>query len=191
LKLIKAYEEGLLIYYLDETSWNISCVRKYGWEQRGEKVLGGGPPTFQSVTAITTICYNGVGCTEIIRGSIDAAVFESFLHRFLTSIPETTPCAVIMDNASIHHVEAEAILNAAGHNLIYNAAYTPEANPIETVFGVWKERVEKECWKWEGEERFFEVVKDVLLHVEPEEIRRHIERVRSEVWPKIVSKSDL
>jgi transposase len=136
-------------------------------------------------------CSPTLEWTEIIRGSIDALVFESYIRRFIATLPANTRCAIVMDNARIHHVRTDEILQAAGDDVIYNAAYTPEANPIETVFGVWKSRVEKECWEWEGEGRFFEVVRDTLLHIETTEIRRHIERVRNEVWPRIVAREDL
>jgi transposase len=191
LTLMAAYDEGRFVIYLDETSWNVQCVRQYGWGLKGQPLLGESPPSFQSVTAITSISQNGVGYTEIIRGGIDAAVFESYIRRLLTSLPVGQRYAIVMDNATIHHVQTDQLLTDAGHKVIYNAAYSPEGNPIETLFGVWKSRVEKMCTRGEGEATFFEVVKDVLIHIEPEEVRPHIERVRRDVWPKIATRADL
>mmetsp|Transcript_14007 Transcript_14007/g.30730 ORF Transcript_14007/g.30730 Transcript_14007/m.30730 type:complete len:114 (-) Transcript_14007:25-366(-) len=44
-----------------------------------------------------------------------------------------------MDNASVHMLpEVKAAINAAGAYLLYSAPYSPDLNPIEKMFSVYK-----------------------------------------------------
>jgi transposase len=191
IKLAEAYRQGRFIIYLDETSWNSTCVRKYGWATKGDKGLGMMPPSFISFTAITTISQDGIGYSEMIRGSITAEVFRSFILRMIPHLPEEVQCVIVMDNASIHDVDVEATLMDHGHNVLFNAAYSPELNPIEKVFGVWKGHAEARTKKWEGEARFIEVVEETLHAVSKSVVRSAIESVRNVVWPQVAEEKDL
>jgi hypothetical protein len=191
MKLDAAYRSGRLVVYMDETSWNAECIRKYGWSPKGEKAIVPAPPSFTSFTAITSISQNGMGWTEVIRGNIDANLFLSYLQRFAVTIPPGVHCTVVLDNARIHHVSAEGFLLSAGHEILFNAAYSPEANPIERIFGIWKARVERECRVWQGIDLFYEAIRKTFTDIEEGEVRAAIEGVRANVWPKIFSRSDL
>ena len=43
---------------------------------------------------------------------------------------------VVMDNATFHKGEAAALLEAAGHRVLWLPPYSPDLNPIE------------HCWAW-------------------------------------------
>ncbi|CAL6004052.1 DDE_superfamily endonuclease domain-containing protein [Hexamita inflata] len=46
-----------------------------------------------------------------------------------------------MDNCSINHDRTPEIIDFANHHIIYNAPTSPELNPIEMVFSIWKQNV--------------------------------------------------
>ena len=46
---------------------------------------------------------------------------------------------VLMDNASVHmHPGVKEAINSKGAYLLYGAAYSPDLNPIEKMFSVYK-----------------------------------------------------
>ncbi|KAH7817325.1 putative transposase [Monocercomonoides exilis] len=190
-KLNEYQMDGAMIFYIDETSWNVECVRKYGWSPVGEKVLIPPPPVHQSLTAITSISQSGMGYSEVIRGSINHEVFEAYIKRFLLSIKVHGSSVIVMDNASIHHLNTDAIIMEAGHHVLYNAAYSPILNPIENVFGYWKKRAEESSCIWKGENHFIAVLVDTFKDITAREVRRTIANVENEIWPLVLEKKDL
>ena len=56
---------------------------------------------------------------------------------------DNTNVVFVMDNASIHKNDISDLCQHYGCNVLFNAPYSPECNPIEMVFGFWKTRVGK------------------------------------------------
>ena len=54
-----------------------------------------------------------------------------------------TNVVFVMDNASVHRHEIIELAEANGCKVLFNAPYSPECNPIEMVFGIWKTHVGK------------------------------------------------
>ncbi|KAH7816288.1 putative transposase [Monocercomonoides exilis] len=190
-QLFRYEKDGALIFYIDETSWNVSCIRKYGWAERGEKVLVPPPPLFQSVTAITSISMLGMGYTEVIRGTVNHEVFEAYIKRFLLSIKNYKSSVIVMDNATIHHINTDSLIKEAGHVVLFNAAYSPILNPIENIFGIWKARVESNTLKWEGESHFFAEMAKTFEEISAREVRKTIMDIETNIWPQVISLKDL
>jgi len=67
----------------------------------------------------------------VFEGYCDSKLFEAYVERVL--VPELSPGQiVIMDNASFHRGKRVAeIIEAAGCELLYLPAYSPDFNPIE------------------------------------------------------------
>ncbi|KAH7819129.1 putative DDE superfamily endonuclease [Monocercomonoides exilis] len=190
-KLFQYQRDGAIPFFIDETSWNISCIRKCGWSEKGDKVLVPPPPLFQSVTAITSISMNGMGYTEVVRGTINHELFEAYLKRFLLSIKSFESSVIVMDNASIHHVNTDEIILQSGHKVLFNAAYSPDLNPIENIFGIWKAKVEENSLKWEDESHFISTMLQTFQKISAREVRKTIMHVENDVWPLVLEKKDL
>lgn len=83
---------------------------------------------------------NALGKTR----TIDGTQFIEWLHELL--LPILTPydlfgsrSLVVLDNASIHHSDAVVeLIESTGTKVIYLAPYSPDLNPIELMFGVYK-----------------------------------------------------
>jgi transposase len=190
-QLATAIEHGRTILYIDESSWNRECIKKYGWSKEGDKAFTEAPSSFISYSALCSMSYDGIQHSEIIRGHIDSALFEAYIKRLLITLPEEVHCTFVMDNASIHKVSTAQYVEMSGHTVLFNAAYSPELNPIEMSFGIWKTRVEGEISRWEGEEAFLNTIKEKLLSISVYEVRKTIEHVRAHVWPKVAAREDL
>ena len=81
----------------------------------------------------------GVGGCLVLDGATDAMVFETYAERLLA--PGLRPGdVVIMDNLPAHkHAPAAAAIRAAGAEVRFLPAYSPDLNPIEKMFSKVKE----------------------------------------------------
>lgn len=77
----------------------------------------------------------------LAEGNVNGKKFETFVRSCLLPILQpfnwTNPYSVvILDNASIHHVEvvSEVVEGEAGARLILLPPYSPDLNPLEEVF---------------------------------------------------------
>ena len=77
---------------------------------------------------------------KIVEGSVTADTFQEFLDEYL--LPKLLPfnginpkSVVIMDNATIHHVDSIVhTLESLGVLALFLPAYSPDMNPIEEAF---------------------------------------------------------
>ena len=116
------------------------------------------------------------------KGTVDTERFLSYVKEFVTPIlgyyslgePRSI---VIMDNASIHHSgELERIINEAGALLIYTAPYSPEYNPIELMFGDYKDYLKRHSLN--RTETWFELHWAALLSVSPKKARNYYRKCK-------------
>ena len=50
-----------------------------------------------------------------------------------------------MDNARIHKQDViKQLVEPTGNKVIFGAPYSPEMNPIDNIFGIWKRKVDEE-----------------------------------------------
>ena len=115
-------------------------VLGYGWAPKGRRALGSVPTGHRRHhTLIGTLTPTGMGPPFLIEGSIDRAIFDTFLEQVL--VPCLRPGQiVIMDNASIHKGKrTRALIEAAGAKLRFLPPSSPEFNPIESAFAKLKQ----------------------------------------------------
>ena len=131
------------LIWLDETGcdkWNI--IRKYGYSIRGrplcdQRLLVRGT----RYSAIPIVSLNGILDVYLTEGTMNGERFAHFVRDYL--LPSLLPfngvnprSVVIMDNASIHHVEEVRYLIEvqAGAKLVFLPPYSPDLMPAEGVF---------------------------------------------------------
>lgn len=82
----------------------------------------------------------GIHDVHLAEGCMNGERFEKFLQNSLLPILQpfnwTNPLSVvIMDNASIHHVEGVVdLIEHAGARLIFLPPYSPDLDPLEETF---------------------------------------------------------
>jgi transposase len=109
---------------------------------RGERTLGRTPrnhgPNISMVAALTP---EGIGATLVLPGAVDGAAFAVYAQRILA--PSLRPGqVVVLDNLSAHRSEdARNAVEAAGAQLLFLPAYSPDFHPIELAFAKLKERL--------------------------------------------------
>ncbi len=131
-----------MLAFLDETGCDRrDLLRKYGYSFRGvpavcHQIFARG----QRINAIAAIGVDGLVAYELHTTSVNSEVFTDFVRGIL--IPELTPfdgesprSVFVMDNLSVHHVEAvREIFRQAGIIVYFLAPYSPDFNAIKETF---------------------------------------------------------
>ena len=138
---MSVYDADMFVF-LDETgSDRRNALRKYGYSWRGKpaishKLLVRG----EHLSTIACISMQGVLECTTVANSVDGDTFHSFVQSKL--LPLLMPfdgrnphSVVVMDNASIHHVDGIMdLITGVGALLIFLPPYSPDFNPIEETF---------------------------------------------------------
>ena len=140
---ISLYEPSMLIW-LDESACDAkrNSIRKFGYCIRGirpvqKRLLIRGI----RYSAIPVMSIYGLHDVFLAEGTITGDRFAHFVKKCL--LPLLMPfngvnpySVVVMDNASVHHVETvTTLIRSAGAHLIFLPPYSPDLNPLEPVFG--------------------------------------------------------
>lgn len=135
---ISQHEPEMLIW-IDETgSDRRKSVRTHGYSLRGippchtQLRVGG-----KRISAISVMTTRGI---EDVYTTTDSVNGEDFLfeHVFPIILPFdglNSRCVVVMDNASIHHLDrVQEIITGIGARLCFLPPYSPDLMPLEEVF---------------------------------------------------------
>ena len=110
-----------------------------GEQQQGNEILGAivsamDKADYKTVTLVAGLRLRGLTAAKTFDGPINAALFEDWLETCL--VPTLSPGEiVVMDNLPAHKgPRVEQLIKAAGAELRYLPAYSPDMNPIEKAF---------------------------------------------------------
>jgi transposase len=125
---------------LDESGTNLNLTPRYARAPRGQRAYGSAPRnTPRNTTVVAALSTRGMGPTMTLPGALDTTAFEVYLEHFL--VPWLQPGqVVVLDNLSVHKSgRVQAMIEAAGCELWYLPAYSPDLSPIELAFAKLKE----------------------------------------------------
>ena len=130
--------------FVDESHWSVGNVRNNGWGQRGEKHFRTRNLASFSLSCICVISMAGDRHYKLFNNMINGEMFRAFMRELITLCRVDNENVVfVMDNASIHKNDVDELAGANVCKVLYNAPSSPECNPIEMVFGIWKTYVGK------------------------------------------------
>lgn len=110
-------------------------TRLRGRAPRGERLIDKTPHGhWKTTTLIAALGIQGVRCSTVVDGAVNADIFEAFVEQVL--VPELRPGdVVVMDNLSSHkRARTRELIESAGAELVFLPPYSPDLNPIEMVF---------------------------------------------------------
>lgn len=110
-------------------------TRLRGRAPRGERLIDKTPHGhWKTTTLIAALGIEGVRCSTVVDGAVNADIFEAFVEQIL--VPQLRPGdVVVMDNLSSHkRNRTRELIEAAGAELAYLPPYSPDLNPIEMIF---------------------------------------------------------
>ena len=121
--------------FLDETGTATTMTRRYGWGERGERLVDAAPYGHRKTTTfVAGLRASGIIAPFVLDGPMNGEVFRVYVEQVLA--PELEPGDVVaMDNLQAHKVAGvvEAI-RAVGASVLYLPSYSPDLNPIEQFF---------------------------------------------------------
>jgi transposase len=132
------------LVFVDESGASTAMDRTHGRAPSGVRVDGPVPHGHWKVTTLTAaVRLDGVPASACLAfdGATDSACFEAYVGECLA--PALRPGdIVIMDNLSCHKsAEVARLIGAAGAEVRYLPAYSPDLNPIEAMFSKLKARL--------------------------------------------------
>ena len=145
---IQQYDDFLRVYErsfkqnklvaIDECGFDHRCIPTYAYSPKGVPAIACYKPSNdrQRYTMNMAIhCRDGSYKYELSPSSCKSENFRTFLEN----LPYKKGTVLVLDDASIHKTKS-VILTASrkGYHLLFIPPYTPEANPIELVFGIVK-----------------------------------------------------
>lgn len=119
-------------------------ARVRGRARKGQRVIGHVPwGHWKTVTFVAALRHDEITAPFVIDHPMNATIFIEYVRQCL--VPALKPGdIVIMDNLAAHKVEPiRRIIEAAGAELRYQPAYSPDLNPIEQAFAKFKAHLRK------------------------------------------------
>jgi transposase len=123
------------LVFVDECGTHTSMTRRRARAARGERARGAVPRNRGPVTTLLAgVSLAGMAPAMTVEGGTDTAVFATYLERVL--LPTLTPGQlVVVDNVGAHKPDRiRELVAAAGCQLVFLPAYSPDLSPIEEAF---------------------------------------------------------
>jgi len=89
---------------------------------------------WKTTTLIAALGMEGMRCSTVVDGAVNADVFEAFVEQVL--VPDLRAGDIVMmDNLSSHkRSRTRELIESAGATLLFLPPYSPDLNPIEMIF---------------------------------------------------------
>ncbi|HXS48660.1 MAG TPA: IS630 family transposase [Sphingomicrobium sp.] len=132
------------LVFIDETGTSTNMARTRGRAKRGQRVIGRVPwGHWKILTFVAGLRQHGVTAPFVIDRAMTRAIFIEYLRQCL--VPTLKPGdIVVMDNLPAHKGQiVQQIIAAAGAELRYLPAYSPDLNPIEQAIAKLKAHLRK------------------------------------------------
>lgn len=110
-------------------------TRLRGRAPRGQRALGTCPAArWQTTTMMASLRLDGSTACMALEGSTDIQSFSTYIQAVL--VPQLQAGdIVVMDNLAAHKAECiQRLVSAAGAQVLYLPAYSPDLNPIEMMW---------------------------------------------------------
>jgi transposase len=115
-------------------------TRLRGRAPRGQRLIEKVPHGhWKTTTLIAALGLEGMRCSTVVDGAVNADVFESFVEQVV--MPDLRAGdVVVLDNLSSHkRARTRELIESAGAQLLYLPPYSPDLNPIEMIFAKLKQ----------------------------------------------------
>ena len=142
------------------------------------------------MSCICSISDSGRRHCIAFHSTINADIFRAYIKELISLYRlDNENVVFVMDNASIHKDGIRELTQQYGCDVVFNAPYSPECNPIETIFGMWKSRVGKL-----SNVDIADLLRNIAAcfeEITPSEVKRRITHFLGPVTTKIMNREDL
>ena len=126
-----------------------------GWALRGHRLPAKVPQgRWKTTTFLAALRTTGVTAPLVVDGALNGAIFQAYVEQELAPTLRRGDI-VVLDNLNVHKVAgARRAIELRGAELWFLPPYSPDLNPIETVFSKFKhllrsagERTMESLWR--------------------------------------------
>lgn len=164
------YKADMSIFVDDTGTDARDKIRKYGYGVRRK------PPVAQKLLVRGQhFSYIAIMSTaQVVTGAVTGDVFEQFVQYSI--LPHLMPfngtnqhSIVVLDNASIHHVDGiTELIQGVGAIPLFFPPYSPDFNPIEELFSKLKTTIK--TYEFQDVQLDFEsIIYSAFCHITPED----------------------
>jgi len=132
------------LVFIDETGTSTNMARLRGRSKRGCRVVGRVPwGHWKIITFVAGLRHDAITAPFAIDRAMTSAIFIEYVRQCL--VPSLSPGdIVVMDNLQPHkNAKVRELIEAAGAELRFLPAYSPDLNPIEQAFAKLKAHLRK------------------------------------------------
>lgn len=137
------YKKGFNMVSIDETGFVSNDLPLRGYGKRGETLhIEKRHPKRFKVSSVCGMSQDGTFHQKTVHGNINGVIFRDFLKDLFAKLPPAS--VAILDNIAFH--KSKKVLEIAdrfGVRLMYTPPSSPECNPIENIFSVFKQNARK------------------------------------------------
>ena len=168
------YIDADRLVYLDETGLSTDMARLRGWGWGGQRVVDAAPcGRWHTNSLLSAIAGDGVVAAMVLDGPLNGDWFAHFCENLLAPVL-AAGSIVVLDNLGSHKVSgAAAALERVGCSFAFLPPYSPDLNPIESIFAKVKSIVRKlrpRTW-----DQIVDAARDALLAITPQDCQNCIE----------------
>jgi transposase len=130
--------------FIDETGAATNMARRYGRCPRGQRLVSSVPwGHWKTTTFVAALRVGEIAAPCVLDGPMDGDSFRAYIEQCVVPILRRGDI-VVMDNLRSHKVAGiRQAIEAAGAELRYLPAYSPDLNPIEQAFAKLKALLRK------------------------------------------------
>ena len=136
---------GRPVFYLDECGVDHRLYREWGRAPRGERIYPAvAGQRRERASIISASRENTLVAPFVFQGSCNTEVVDVYFEQvLLPALPSGS--VIVLDNASFHHSPTtRKLVEAAGCQLLFLPAYSPDLNPLEHLWAAFKTRLRKD-----------------------------------------------
>lgn len=132
----KHFTSGKTFVYVDESGFERTVTRQYGYSPIGKRVYGlrSGNKRPRTSLLAAKIPEHPLQATFLFQGTCNTLLFNAWAEHFLVPMLSSQH-VVVMDNAIFHKsVKTRQLIENTGATLLFLPPYSPDLNPIEKSF---------------------------------------------------------
>ena len=166
-KEVGQIEPGRLVF-VDETGVTTAMTPTHAWSPRGERAVDSAPASWESVTVIAALGLDGVRAPLALPGSVDTAVFQSYVDQVLVPALHEDD-VVVFDNLKPHLAPGVAAsIERAGAAVLPLPPYSPDYTPMEQMYSKVKTLLRRIAARAKGD--LYDAIGDALKQVTAKDI---------------------
>jgi transposase len=161
------------LVFIDETGAATNMARRYGRCPRGQRLVSSVPwGHWKTTTFVAALRVDRVTAPCVFDGPMDGDSFRAYVEQCVVPTLHQDDIVVI-DNLSSHKVAGiRQAIEAAGAQLRYLPAYSPDLNPIEQLFAKIKALLRKAAAR--TLDALIAAIADALTRVTPRECANYL-----------------